>query len=121
MTRYAFLSALYCVFWVLIINYLISNYPSLYFGKDGGLVTMTLLTWLASCVMFLFIEKTFFKYFIGLIVGICSCLITYISYYLLAAGGIVEEFSIPLIGDNIIEFTFIFLFGLYRIKKNNRL
>lgn len=121
MIRYIFLSASYCVFWVLIINYLISNYSSLYFGKDDGLVAMILLTWLASWIMFLFIEKTFLKYFIGLIVGICSCLIIYVSYYLLVAVRIVEDFSIPLIGDNIIEFGLIFLFGLYRMRKNERL
>ena len=104
----------YCVCCVLLINYLIVHFPSLYFGKDDGEVAMILFTWLSSWILFFVIEKSFVRLFVGIVVGIFSYLAIFLFYFISHN----NAFYTSAMGDNVIAFSLIFLYALYRIKKN---
>ena len=105
---------------ILVIHFVSDHYPSIYFGKEDGMVFQILSTWLASWFAFFFIERTFLRYFIELVIAFVCYAATYFIYYILYNELNLQGLNIPIIADNIIAFFFVYLFGLSRIKKNAR-
>lgn len=106
---------LFCFASLFLINYLVTHFPMLHFGKDHGMVMMIILTCIASAILFFFIESSFLKYFFGLIIGVLSFAAVYVLYAIFNQG---NKADLPLIVDNSIAFTLIALFAISRYRKN---
>jgi len=111
---------LFCTVSVLLIYFITNHNYALFFGKDNGMLSQILISCLASEILFVFIEKSYLKYFIGLIIGICSYILTYVAYYILFVliFHLPNGIDIPLIGDACFAFLLIGIFAVYRLKKN---
>jgi hypothetical protein len=115
-SKYSLLG-IYCVFCIVVIKYLVTRNASLHFGKDDGEVAEILFTWLASWILFFVIEKTYKRFFIGLIIGFLIYVVIFLFYYLIAVCNL-NILIPPFYADNTIAFLFVFLFGCYRLRKN---
>lgn len=106
----------FCFTSIYAIDYLITHFPTLHFGKDNGMVMMIVLTCMAAMVLFFFIERSVLKYFLGFIVGVISNVTVYLLILIFNQANTV---ALPLIADNSIAFILIAMFAISRYKKNN--
>ena len=107
---------IYCLICMVSIFIAITHIESLQVGKDGGSISIILLTCLSSLVLFFFIEKNWWRFILGFLVAFVGFFLMYFLIFILST--ILEPYNgveLPEFLYILIPFLVIYVVALYRI------
>ncbi len=113
------IGALIYMFLMTLFVYFIKRIGNINFGKDDGVVLIFICTTLISGLLFFTIEKSPYRYFLGIVIGISSYILIYSLYYVVFVVFFKKEngINIPVTVDMLLSHFCVYLFCLYRLKK----